>query len=92
MPSISKLSEKCKKCSNVNICNRKMMEACTYIADSTLMQPSIATSANGISQPLLVPHDYRNIKVGENTTVTIDLEVLKENLKNEHLQNLMFGA
>ena len=32
------------------------------------------------AQPTIVPHDYRNIKVAEDITVTIDLEVLKKEL------------
>lgn len=35
---------------------------------------------NDLAQPLLVPHDYRNIKVADGTTVTIDLEELKKQL------------
>lgn len=30
-----------------------------------------------LAQPLLAPHDYRNIKVTEDMTITIDLEKLK---------------
>lgn len=30
-----------------------------------------------IAAPLLVKHDYRNVKVAENTTVTIDIEEMK---------------
>ena len=48
------------------------------------MPPTLAEIGRGksagmpLTQDLLVKHDYRDIKVGEDTTVTIDLEDLKE--------------
>ncbi len=46
------------------------------------------------SQPLLIPHDYRNIKVTEEMTVTIDLEELKKQLVESHYKKigLNYGA
>lgn len=38
------------------------------------------------SQSLLVPHDYRNIKVTDGMTITIDLEELKNQLVESHYQ------
>ena len=40
-------------------------------------------SAQSSATPLLVKHDYRDIKIAENTTVTIDLEELKRKTFNE---------
>lgn len=50
--------------------------------------------AQDLAQPLLVPHDYRNIKVSENTTITIDLEELKKQLVESHYKKigLNYGA
>lgn len=47
-----------------------------------------------LTQPLLVPHDYRNIKVAEDMTVTIDLEELKKQLVENHYKKigLNYGA
>lgn len=33
-----------------------------------------------MAQPMLVPHDYRNVKVADGMTITIDLEDLKRKL------------
>lgn len=46
------------------------------------------------TQPLLVPHDYRNVKVAEGMTITIDLEDLKKQLVESHYKQigLNFGA
>ncbi|MBD5546919.1 MAG: hypothetical protein HDQ97_05920 [Lachnospiraceae bacterium] len=46
------------------------------------------------TQPLLVPHDYRNVKVAEGMTITIDLEDLKKPLVESHYKQigLNYGA
>lgn len=46
------------------------------------------------AQPLLIPHDYRNIKVAEGMTITIDLEDLKKQLVESHYKQigLNYGA
>lgn len=66
----SELDERCKKCVNRDFCKDKRLAAC---AAMPLTQD--------LTQPLLVKHDYRDIKIDANTTVTIDLEKLKEQLK-----------
>lgn len=46
------------------------------------------------SQPLLISHDYRNIKVAEGMTITIDIEKLKKQLVESHYEKmgLNYGA
>lgn len=46
------------------------------------------------AQPLLVPHDYRNVKVADGMTITIDLEDLKKQLVESHYKQigLNYGA
>lgn len=49
--------------------------------------------AQEAAQPLLVPHDYRNIKVAEGMTITIDLKDLKKQLVESHFPQIsMYGA
>lgn len=50
--------------------------------------------AQEITQPLLIPHDYREVKIAEGMTVTIDLEELKRQLvESYYRQNgLNYGA
>lgn len=47
-----------------------------------------------LTQPLLVPHDYRNVKVSENITITINLEDLKKQLVESYYKRigLNYGA
>jgi hypothetical protein len=49
------------------------MEAVMAQASAPLTEPA--------AMPALAKHDYRDVKIAENTTVTIDLEELKENMR-----------
>lgn len=51
-------------------------------------------AAQEITQPLLIPHDYREVKIAEGMTVTIDLEELKRQLVESHYpqSGLNYGA
>lgn len=59
-----------------------------------LAMSATMTLAQDLSQPLLVPHDYRNIKVSDGMTITIDLEELKKQLVESHYEKigLNYGA
>lgn len=50
--------------------------------------------AHELTQPLLIPHDYREVKIAEGMTVTIDLEELKRQLVESHYRQsgLNYGA
>ena len=74
--SLSKMSEKCKGCPEQDTCTHKKME-CVGI-----LQPSAETISSNISMPMLQPHDYRQVTIAPNTTVTIDLEDLKKELED----------
>ena len=52
------------------------------------------SAAMPLAQPLLVPHDYRNVKVAEGMAITIDLEDLKKQLVESHYKKigLNYGA
>ena len=43
-----------------------------------------------MTQPLLQPHDYRQVKIDVNTTITIDLEKLKKQLEKSHFPPMLF--
>lgn len=77
---VSKLEERITK---------KVKEKTTKLAMSAAMP-----LAQEAAQPLLVPHDYRNIKVAEGMTITIDIEELKKQLVESHYKQigLNYGA
>ena len=88
---LSRLCKQCRECRYVETCDHKRMEALAYC--EPMLSPATTTAAATLTQPLLVSHDYRNIKVGENTTITIDLEEVKEQLRKSYYPNfLQFGG
>lgn len=64
---------------------------CNYAAPCTVSAGMMAAA------PVMVKHDYWDIKIDANTTITIDLEDLKEQMKRDFyksagLPGLNFGA
>ena len=60
------------------------------------MEPKVVAAASvdcaaPVLADILVKHDYRDIKVGENTTITIDVEELKRQMKKEFYKRLGIG-
>lgn len=84
--SISRLSEKCIKCPYVENCNHKEMEHLGYIV------PAVQEYTQPVIQPLMRKTDLRDIKIDENTTVTIDLEELKEQMKKDFYRQVGIGV
>ena len=90
--ALSKVSEICKYCEHYNDCDNKRMEACAcIIPKETLAQPCNQSLTNTFAADMAVKHDYRNIKIAENTTVTIDLEELKEKMEKDFYKQLGCG-
>lgn len=73
-------------------------EACLggHAFDVNCLEPCAEKASVDVTQPLLVPHDYRDIKVAENTTITIDLEDLKRQMTQDFYRQadlgIRFGA
>lgn len=90
MRSITRMAEKCRNCQIRDKCDKKRMEACAYF-DEPIAASAAMPCAVEIAQPMAVKHDYRDVKIAENTTVTIDLEVLKKQLSDEIYKSLGCG-
>ena len=68
------------------------MEGCAYLIPKNNIAKSAAQNNSApIAAELLVKHDYRNIKIAENTTVTIDIEELKKKMEEDIYKNLGCG-
>lgn len=74
---LKRLSELCLNCEHKDNCDKKRMEACGVLEYEPIQQPYTEPIAQPLQQEYLVKHDYRDVKIAENTTVTIDLEELK---------------
>ena len=84
--ALSKDSEMCKKCELYDECTNKRMELCAYITptiEAPVMQP--------LALDVMVKHDYRDVEIAENTTVTIDLEEMKKKLEDDIYKHLKCG-
>ena len=89
---LSKLSERCIKCKYVKTCNHKRMEALAYLPEQTIA-PAIQPMLNGAFEEITVKHDYRNVKVNESITITIDVEEIKRKLEESYYPNfLQYGG
>lgn len=79
-----RLCEICESCPKKMECDKKRMEC---IGEIELLDQIQAPMVEPISEKLCasvcVPHDFRDIKIAEGTTITIDLEEAKERMKKE---------
>lgn len=48
-----------------------------------ILASASSPAADYASAEVLVKHDYRNIKIGPNTTVSLDLEEVKKQLERD---------
>lgn len=71
----------CVSCKHYKECRNKRKALCAYL------EPSVSAAASKgrvapVTAEILVKHDYRDVKIGEDTTVTIDMEDIKKQLKD----------
>lgn len=85
MQGLSRLSPECERCPFVEKCKNKRMVAYSYLV------PASAEMAAPLLEPMAVKHDYREIKVAPNTTITIDLEELKKQLERDIYRSAGIG-
>ena len=70
----SRLVARCRFCPKADECDHKEMELCGYL------KPAAELASVNAATAIAVKHDYRQIKIGTDTEVTIDLEEVKEKL------------
>lgn len=88
MPSLSKLSDKCKKCHHVNDCDNKRMVACGMIELKPNVAESAASITMSVSQPMLRKQTPIIISMGEYGTINTSLEEMSEQLKKDLYRSL----
>ena len=77
MSGLTRMAKMCRECPFKDKCKNKRLEKEAYLTPFT--SPVIEDMAS----PVLNAHDYRNVKVAENATVTIDVEELKESMRKK---------
>ena len=85
MSGLTRMAKMCRACPFKDKCKNKRLEKEAYLAPFT--SPIIEDTAS----PVLKAHDYRNVKVAENTTITIDVEEQKERMRKEIYRQARIG-
>lgn len=86
-------SKDCQNCSEYNPCAKGGKWCFVAAMENERMTPDAhAPLVQETTAPILAKHDYRNVKIAQNTTVSIDLEKLKENMKKSFFQGLVIQA
>lgn len=83
---LSRLSETCSKCPYKDTCNNKRMESVGYIA------PMLNDTVEPMAAPMAVKHDYRELYIDKDTTITVDHEEIKRRLTEEITRAINPGA
>lgn len=91
MTSIIRLSQKCRSCPYVSKCSMKRLESEAYMVEPNLAASAAVPSGAEMVQPMAVKHDYRDIKISEGVTVTIDTEELKERMREDFYRRSGIG-
>lgn len=77
MSGLTRMAKMCRECPFKDKCKNKRLEKEAYLT------PVISPIIEDVASPVLKAHDYRNVKVAETTTITIDVEDLKERIRKE---------
>ena len=77
MSGLTRMAKMCRACPFKDKCKNKRLEKEAYLT------PTTSPIVEDTTSPVLKAHDYRNVKVAEKTTVTIDVEELKERMRKE---------
>jgi len=86
----SRLIKKCRECPRKDECDDKMVEALGYL-EPPIAATAGATASADIAAPIMVKHDYRDIKISEGVTITIDLEDMKKQIERDFYRELYAG-
>lgn len=85
MSGLTRMAKMCRECPFKDKCKNKRLEKEAYLT------PNISPIIEDMVSPVLKAHDYRNVKVAKNTTVTIDVEELKERMRKEIYRQARIG-
>ena len=91
MGAVRRMASKCRSCPKRESCEHKKMELCAYIEKTPILTQVAMPRVAELMQPMLIPHDYRDIKVAENTTITIDVEELKRQMQKDFYKQMGIG-
>ena len=77
MSGLTRMAKMCRECPYKDRCTNKRMEKEAYLS------PVEAPVIEDMASPVLKAHSYKDVKVAENMTITVDLEDLKERMRKD---------
>lgn len=90
--ALKRIAKMCRVCPNVYACDHKRMECVGYLEMANVAEAVAAPLVEDMAAPLTVKHDYRDIKIAEGMTVTIDLEDLKRRMVEDFYRSVGLGS
>lgn len=92
MSSITKTASICMICPYKDKCDSKTLESCAFVeVEKQNSAPCSQKNTVANTAPALRKHQYRDIRLDENTTVTVDLEEIKEQLRKDFYRQAGLG-
>ena len=92
MGFITKTASICQICPYKDECDNKRLESCAFVeVEKQNSAPYTQQNTINFTAPALRKHQYRDIRLDENTTVTVDLEEIKEQLRKDFYRQAGLG-
>lgn len=85
---MSRMSSRCRKCKFRDTCQNKRMEGLMYYPEKNMAASVESPIVADMIEPVTVKHDYRDIKIAEGMTVTIDLEEIKKRMAQDFYKSI----
>ena len=86
--TISRDSVVCRECQHYNNCDNKGMKSCGLLLYADRIKQSLTSP---ILEDMAIKHDYRNVEIAKNTNITINIEEIKKNLRDEIYKSIYCG-
>lgn len=85
---LSRMWSRCRKCQFRDTCQNKRMEGLMHYPEQNMAASVSAPVAADMIEPVAVKHDYRDIKIADGMTVTIDLEEIKKRMVQDFYKGI----
>lgn len=85
---LSRMSSRCRECPFRDTCQNKRMEGLMYYPEKNMAASVESPIVADMIEPVAVKHDYRDIKIAEGMTVTIDLEEIKKRMAQDFYKSI----
>lgn len=92
MGSVSKTTSMCSICPCKDECDNKRLESCAFVeVEKQNSAPYSQRNTVDYTAPVLRKHKYTDIHLDKDTSVTVDLEEIKEQLRKDFYRQAGLG-